>query len=452
MASWRNPLDGPDGTTVTAANGGGQAWSSVTGGTMVYTTSRAFRGPGCATATSETIGYLIRNLSGSASPRADMVAYVWLSTTPLASTQDVPVLRTYTSAGIAAALVLRGMSSNNPKIVLSTRGSGSNVDRWTSTPNIPRGTWVRVELNTEAGTSPTTGAARARMYAGDDTTPIADSGLVTGVDTAGSSGIVQDARAGMSSGVWVDHIGIRDGADATGSPWPSAVAPTVALPGLTVVAPGAPWSTVATVGTDGSIASTAWTVTRVSADGVTDVTSQTTGQGTLTLGSTAPTVGGVRLDVSVVVTDGDGLTGTATTTVHVPTGANLRPLAVDGQGDPWSILGGAATQGQALGDGSTQTGVRSPDVPAGASSTRRWPLQPATPRDALDITVGGLSTSAGDLTVTAQLWAPRGVLVATKSGQASGSTLSLSVPDAATTIGTDPTAWADMWVAVTAVA
>jgi hypothetical protein len=84
------------------------------------------------------------------------------------------------------------------------------------------GQWFRVELLLQAGTSATTGAIRAAIYASpNSTTPSEDGGLITGIDVAGTEGRFNSARIIFSSQSTIDSFAVKDGADAAWGPWPA---------------------------------------------------------------------------------------------------------------------------------------------------------------------------------------------------------------------------------------
>ena len=158
--------------------------------------------------------------------------------------------------------------------------------------------------------------------------------------------------------------------------------PSVTLSANQNVAAGAAVTASASATDDGSIASYAWSV--VSAASTTTPT--LTNANTATVSLTAPAVGHL-VTLQCVVTDNLGASTTATTEIRVPSTSAMSPIAGAGSGDSgWTIYGGAATQGDALKDGSSTTGVESPDMTS-TPSKRRWRLGPMNPRSALKVTL-----------------------------------------------------------------
>ncbi len=452
MTERRNPLDGTPGTTVTAGNGGGDAWSTVVGGAMVYVASPTWSGPAAAVASTDTAGYLLRQVQNTGPVRA--VGYVRVPVR-LAATADVVLCRAYTAGGssvVGAGVLLRGAGSAAPCLVLQTRGSGGYVERWTSA-TVPWDTWLRVELDTDPGTSPTTGSARLRWYLADSPVPTGDSGLVAGIDTAGTAGGYSDVRHGTVAGVVIDHVGVRDGTDAAdAAPWPSNTAPTVTLPAAATVAAGTGWSLTAVAADDGAVVSHAWDVQRLDRTGTTAVSQGLTGTTGPTLaGDGTTTVPGSVLQVTCTVTDDGGLTGTSTTEVRVPTTGPGTVLATDGTGDPgWTVVGDAPSTGAALGDDDPTTKVLSPQVTTAVSTTRTWRLTPTMPREQVRLVAGQVTPTvpSGDQ-VTVELLRGTTVLATQTTTPTAPADVVLTVADALTTVGTDPPAWSDLSVRVT---
>lgn len=141
----------------------------------------------------------------TASPAIEFITYLYLDSLnlPASSNYDCVWLR---AAGDAAAAVrIRILTSGLVRLV----GTGGAV-LWTSTQPFPIGSYVRIGLYVEAGTSPTTGAARLAFYAGDGTTPIEDSGLVSGVNVASSYGAFDNAAIGKQNTANLNSTGDFD--------------------------------------------------------------------------------------------------------------------------------------------------------------------------------------------------------------------------------------------------
>ena len=82
-----------------------------------------------------------------------------------------------------------------------------------------------------AGTSPTTGAARAAIYLGDSSTPVWDSGLRTGISVAGTTGAFSAVRYNVPPGAHVDSLGLKTATDATWAPWTPSAPPVAGYTG-----------------------------------------------------------------------------------------------------------------------------------------------------------------------------------------------------------------------------
>jgi len=146
--------------------------------------------------------------------------YEQFSTVPPSGFEFVRI--SYTADTLAAVLRLGASGS----VVLITKG---NVTRETSpTGIVTAGTFLRFELFVDPGTTASNGSARAAVYAGDSTTALWTSADYTGIDTAGTSGVLNYAIVGKYSGTawtgqfYVDDIGLKTATDAVWAPWPSS--------------------------------------------------------------------------------------------------------------------------------------------------------------------------------------------------------------------------------------
>lgn len=248
------------------------------------------------------------------------------------------------------------------------------------------GQFIRWELWLDAGTSTTTGSMRAAYYLGNSTTPVWDSGLLTGKNTAGAVGSFQNPRFGASNSSagdqWYDDIAVKTGTDAVWGAWPVTNALPIVDAGPNQVAAAS--SLVNLSGTysdtDGTVTGVAWTVTYSSDPTIT--TASLTGAGTATPSFTTGSAVGSLYILTLTVTDNDGGISTDTVEVRVLTTGNATILPGNGTGDAWSIIGGSATQGAALADGSTTTRVESGDMSTTAS-VHQWRVAPMASRSAL---------------------------------------------------------------------
>ena len=118
--------------------------------------------------------------------------------------------------------------STSGYLKLRTKGA---VERWTSPTTLTVGTRYRVCLHLDAGTSATTGIARLAYYEGDSTTPVQDSGNITGIDVAGTAGVIYGSRIGkynavaLTGAIDMDSVTLRTDSDAT-SAFPPFLLPT----------------------------------------------------------------------------------------------------------------------------------------------------------------------------------------------------------------------------------
>lgn len=377
MAILTCPCEGTPGATVTVSNVGASPNFAGAQASMTVSATHAAQGSTSLTAATDQYAWW-----ASTASKVLARSYVWV---PSAPASEKPLLQLRHAGGLAAQVVINVAGYAR----LSTAGSGTTQARATDTNPFPTGQWVRVELYADAGTSTTTGAARAAIYAGDSTTPLWDSGLISGIDVAGTNAAFTTQRFQVLAGTWTDSMGLKDGGDAVWGAWSANLPPTLTLPAPQAVNAATPVSLTAVATDDDAIASYAWTV----------VTAASTTTPTLTGASTATvTVAGFaaghRVTLQCVVTDTGGLTATATTEVYTTVTATGTALAGDGVGaSGWSIIGGAASQGAALADGSSTTRVESPDIGA-SPSQRGWPLQALSQRSALRVTLSDVVLTA----------------------------------------------------------
>lgn len=104
--------------------------------------------------------------------------------------------------------------------------------------------------------------------------------------------------------------------------------------------------------------------------------------------------------------------------VLAPTTGNASPLAGPGTGsNGWTVWGTSASEGEALADNNTATGVESPEITATATE-RIYPIRAMLPRTQLTVALSGVSlTAAGTVTCQVKVYSGSTV-VATKNLQA----------------------------------
>lgn len=142
---------------------------------------------------------------------------------------------------------------------------------------------------------------------------------------------------------------------------------------------------------DGTIVSHAWTFD-YPASGAPTFTGGTTSTPSFTTGGSPGSLYVAR----DTVTDNGGATGAHTAEVRVPTTIQATTLSgFTPLGTAWTIAGGAASEGAALGDGSGTTYVESPDITS-TPAERRWRIQPMTTRAGYRFTLLGISLTTNE--------------------------------------------------------
>lgn len=228
MSILRNVFTGTPGAVVTPANSasGGDAFAVVSS-TVVYANDQSLRSGGVSASvpTSDVAGYVQYN-TPTPEPKVASRSYHRLGA---ANTADNDVIRISTDGDITAVYA-RIRPDGTIRLYLP-----NYVTAWASPSALPLNKWLRLELYAEAGTSTTTGKGRLAVYDGDSTTPLMDSGVLTGIDTGGGAGYTR-ARFGRVSPTTFagpfhfDDIELRTGNDATTSmigPSAGATAPVV---------------------------------------------------------------------------------------------------------------------------------------------------------------------------------------------------------------------------------
>lgn len=298
--------------TVGAAISGSYDGLSAVSGSFICSSAYPMHGakhvllsnPGTALSTMRWLPTASRYIGG--------VFYVRISALP---TADLNILRISDSSDTTSMqLIIR------PSGALRAYSRGS-ISRWTSTTTLSTGTWYRIGVYMDAGTSATDGALRAAYFTGDATTATEDSGLISGINIADAVGVLnyfrlsKDTTNSYSGDLAFDTAIIKTDTDAvqTFAPYGNA-APTASAgsaqsniePGTTVTLTGSGTDS------DGSIAAYAWTQT----GGSPSVT--LAGASSASCSFTAPfTMSGTTLTFQLMVTDNQGGTGTDTVTVGV---------------------------------------------------------------------------------------------------------------------------------------
>ncbi len=194
---------------------------------------------GTAGATQTAVKWLLAALFGSVPADFEMISYVRLSTTPAV---DVPFEQFDDNAGSPASstqFYVRGVT-NVGRLALLTKGTTREI----GTATIPIGQWIRAGVRLVAGTSATTGQIRGAWALGDQTALQADTGPITGINTADATAGFTGFRAGKygtanyPGNVDIMRIVIRTGADISANfkPYtPAAVPPGTNLKPISVI-------------------------------------------------------------------------------------------------------------------------------------------------------------------------------------------------------------------------
>lgn len=219
-----NTFDGgTNGTAMTTANTGGTSGTAFTAvvSDATFSTEQAHSGT-----LSMKMG----------AQNAAVAAYGrWTDTTPAANVQEKQYFffttahttdyglfetRGDTSSGSRKASVL--ISGAN-KLRVNISGNATPIV-FTSTADFPLNQWVRVEGMFETGTSDSTGRVRVAMYLGDSSTPVEDTGWLTGLNMRYSLNATQSVYYAGKSGTsaynglaYMDTVRIRSGAEYTGA-------------------------------------------------------------------------------------------------------------------------------------------------------------------------------------------------------------------------------------------
>lgn len=446
MSTLNNTFEGGTNTAVvTSGNSGGASGDAFTAveTNVVFSSVRAAHGslsalianPGVATATMRWA------LTTAATVAAR--SYIYLSALTAA---DLDFIR-LSHVGDTSAVFARGIGDGRLRLTIL----GAAVP-WTSTNTIPINQWVRIELRVTAGTSTTTGTARLAYYLGDSTTPVEDSGVITGLNTAGGTAGFINARIGKANGasytgnINTDDPAVYTDADAPGFVGPVAnAAPVVTASANQNVAAGATASmTFTATDSDGTIASRSTTF-----DYPTSGAPALTGGTTATPSFTAGAAGSLYI-VKQTVTDNQGASSSATTEIRVPdsnaTDLGL-PLPIAAVGG-FTRVGSAANDGAALNDTDDTTYLESASVSA-TVQTMRIRCRPLTTRAGFAVTARLSKSDTGSLTCGFRL------MEGTTQRQA---WTGIPVGQAATDIGftvTSPASivdWGNLYLEVTAAA
>lgn len=204
VTSLRNSFEGgTDGITLTTGNSGGLSGDAFTAvAAWVFTDVHPLDTMAIRTVNPGTSLFVVR-WAFSAAAAAQRI-YVYLTTLPSVDVQllhlgdTVPVTFIVTSGGFA-------------------RITANSVAQWTASASFPVGEWVRVEMVTTASTNSADGTMMGAYYLLDDISPVEQSTLLTGLNTAGASGLFANSRMGKNSSgsypgdIYLDNVAVDHG-------------------------------------------------------------------------------------------------------------------------------------------------------------------------------------------------------------------------------------------------
>jgi len=231
MTVYQNTFEGgTDSTAVTTANSGGasgDAFNAATAG-ISYSTTRAHEGTHSGMFTTDAATTYLAWYPGA---NTNFAARAYYYFTEANSGGEFHLTGLY-EAGGNSALIFR-LTSGNVLRVYKNIAPTSNS--WAPTTTMPVGSWIRTELLVEQGTTSSNGRVRAAIFSGNSTTPLAESGWVTGLNLGAGTNTLAHVRFGKmvtgsnADGVFVDDIVLKTGADYTGT-WigPSTLPPSAA--------------------------------------------------------------------------------------------------------------------------------------------------------------------------------------------------------------------------------
>lgn len=236
MAVSTNSFEGgTNAVAVSTANSGGASGSAFNAATtgLAFSNTRAHGGTLSCTFTSAAATSYAAWYPGVAANMQGR-GYFWFDQAN--SGGEFHLIGLYETNG--NAIILFRLGASNGIRVYKNIAPTSNT--WAPTNTMPVGQWIRAEILVEQGTDSTNGRARAAIFDNNSTTPIAESGWVTGLNLGAGTNPMAHVRFGKmgagsnATGVYMDDLEIRTGADYTGT-W---IGPTV----LPLVSPLHRWN------------------------------------------------------------------------------------------------------------------------------------------------------------------------------------------------------------------
>jgi hypothetical protein len=161
---------GANGDALTAVNSGSDFFLT-TGGTAALSTAQKMHGTQSALFTStSTSGVLYLSKTIAATTQVGVDMYIYVTAPP--STEDGLI---WVGDGATRGVSIGLTPTMFPRLRNGAAAGGTAI--WTSGTAMSLNTWYRLSILTSYGT--TTGTIRGAFYAGDSTTPLADSGTLT---------------------------------------------------------------------------------------------------------------------------------------------------------------------------------------------------------------------------------------------------------------------------------
>ncbi|MDN4595902.1 PKD domain-containing protein [Leifsonia virtsii] len=386
---------GRNGVAISTGNSGGAsgtAFDIVFGTGLTYSSSAATQGSMGATTAGGAIGAAGWNLPNV----TKLSAHMKFTISAVPTTGDMYLMRFHNGSTRVFDVHVQGTGK-----LRIFDAAGTNV--WTGTTTLTPGTKYRLEAYVVAGSTTSNGTIKVGYYVDNSTTP---------VETIYNN---TAANAGTGTNFTVVYLGKYNNnvesytfdefaIDSTLSDFigiPAATPPTVSTPAIQNVPANATVNeSVTASSSSGTIASYAWSFTYPTS-GAPALTGATTANASFT----ASALAGKLYILQCVVTDSNSLTTTVTTEVRVPTSGDVSVLpgpAAAAVGT-WSSIGGAATPGDALSDGSDTTYLESSPLSSTAQSTK-YRIAPMSARSALTLTARLAQDTSGSTTAKVRLY------------------------------------------------
>lgn len=401
MTLTQYPLDGyPSGTSITTGNTGANTISLGAGSTGVYSSAAAAYGAvgvrlSIAAGTSPAFRFLF---GGGAT--GNQAAFRFCSSGPngaaAGGVNAVNFVNFRHASGVVAAI---GYDKGNNGLNFRNGPSGTIISAITfAALSTAAGSTVNLATILEYSlvVNNSTGAYALKVYLpGTSTIVWSASGTTTFTQTGAFAGLQFGGSSDVEVTQDVDFVQVNDGSSTEIAQPATNQPPTVSIssPLRDVAASSAVSFTATATDTDGTIAGYQWAVEYSS----TGSNPTLTGATTATVSLTAPAAAGSLIVLRCTATDDADGTGYTLAEVRVPSpvASGIVPVDRTTGNSGWGIIGGAASQAAALGDGDAGTLVESPDVTSTAS-VRRFRLAPMSARSSMVITIGGaLMTASG---------------------------------------------------------